>query len=78
MKLKGRHALITGASQGFGQAVARAFAVEGADVTMCARDAAALATARDAVVEGLDEARVLALPADVTDAGALEQLVAAS
>lgn len=78
MKLSGKRALITGASRGFGQAVARAFAVEGADVTMCARDAATLADARSAVVAGLSDARVLALPADVAEPGVMVQVVAAS
>lgn len=76
--LIGRRALITGASQGFGQAVARAFAAEGADVTMCARDTTALAAARDAVVAGLDNVRVLTLQADVAEPGAMTNVVAAS
>ena len=78
MKLSGQRALITGASRGFGLAVARAFAAEGADVTMCGRDEEALAEARDTVVAELDHARVLALPTDVTEPGAMVNLVAAS
>lgn len=79
MKLAGRRALITGASRGFGLAVARAFAAEGADVTICARDATALARARDEVAAtAAGEARVEALPADVTEPEAVAKVVAES
>ena len=37
--LRGKVAIVTGASQGFGLAVARQFVVEGASVAICARDA---------------------------------------
>lgn len=65
MKLANRSALITGASQGFGLAVARAFVQAGADVMLCARDAEQLALAQVQVAE-LGNTRVLALPADVS------------
>lgn len=38
MRLSGRVAIITGASRGFGRAVAEAFLLEGAHVFLCARD----------------------------------------
>jgi 3-oxoacyl-[acyl-carrier protein] reductase len=79
MTLAGRRALITGSSQGFGLAVARAFAAAGADVTMCARDTAALAKARDEVVAaGMNQTRVLAVPTDVTAPDAIADLIATS
>lgn len=37
--LKGKRAVITGGSKGIGRAVARCFAIEGADVAICARNA---------------------------------------
>lgn len=39
MKLKGRYAIITGASQGLGAAIAEAYINEGASVLACARNA---------------------------------------
>lgn len=42
IQLRGRRAVITGASKGIGKAIARAFAHEGAAVSICARGAEAL------------------------------------
>jgi len=42
MKLKGRTAVITGANQGLGEAIAIGFVKQGADVYICARDNAKL------------------------------------
>jgi NAD(P)-dependent dehydrogenase (short-subunit alcohol dehydrogenase family) len=44
--LDGRTALVTGASQGLGLEIARAYVAAGGSVFMCARDAALLETAR--------------------------------
>jgi NAD(P)-dependent dehydrogenase (short-subunit alcohol dehydrogenase family) len=44
--LAGRSALVTGANQGLGLAIARACVEAGAGVIMCARDAARLERAR--------------------------------
>jgi NAD(P)-dependent dehydrogenase (short-subunit alcohol dehydrogenase family) len=65
--LEGRAALITGASQGLGLAIARALVDAGGSVMLCARDAALLETARAevAALAGADQ-RVLAMRADVS------------
>lgn len=71
--LDGKVALVTGASRGIGAEVARAFAHAGAAVAVAARDAAAL----EKLVAELNRsgARAIAVPTDVTDAGAVERLV---
>ena len=47
--LAGKHAVITGAGRGIGQAIAQAFAAEGATLSLIGRDAARLTAARDAL-----------------------------
>jgi NAD(P)-dependent dehydrogenase (short-subunit alcohol dehydrogenase family) len=65
--LAGRAALITGANQGLGLAIARAFVDAGASVFLCARDAALLEQARaELAARAAGERRVLAQPADVS------------
>jgi NAD(P)-dependent dehydrogenase (short-subunit alcohol dehydrogenase family) len=59
MTLEGRNAIITGASQGLGLEIARAFVRAGANVVICARDAARL---EDVAAE----LHVVAEPADVS------------
>ena len=47
--IRGAHALVTGASRGLGPRIARALAVEGANVTLTARSADALREAAEAL-----------------------------
>src|SRR3981189_1708218 len=49
MKLKGRFALITGASQGLGAEIARHYVTNGASVLLCARSADKLAEQQQAL-----------------------------
>jgi NAD(P)-dependent dehydrogenase (short-subunit alcohol dehydrogenase family) len=77
--LKDTQALITGANQGLGLAIAKAFVSAGASVFICARDAGLLEDARGEL-EQLSEAgqQVEALPADVSSRESVDQLVAAA
>ena len=68
-QLSGSTALVTGASRGFGRAVAAALAKEGAAVAGVARDAAALASVREQIGSGFTP--VAADAADPVTAGAL-------
>lgn len=73
--LNGCTALITGASRGFGLAIARAYVAAGASVLVCARDATLLARARDELTALAGPAqRVLAHEADVSRREDVERL----
>jgi NAD(P)-dependent dehydrogenase (short-subunit alcohol dehydrogenase family) len=75
--LKGKVAVVTGASEGLGRACAERFARSGARVAMCARRAQVLEAAADAIRQGTG-AEVLATPADVTRPTDVEAFVAAT
>jgi NAD(P)-dependent dehydrogenase (short-subunit alcohol dehydrogenase family) len=62
--LRGRHAVVTGASGDIGAAIAGELARLGADVTLMGRSAASLETRR----RGLNGARTAAVTVDVSDA----------
>ncbi len=77
--LAGRSALITGASQGLGLEIARAYLAEGANVFLCARGAETLeAAVRDLLSDAPDGVSVEAQPADVSDPEAVRALVASA
>lgn len=68
--LKGKVAMVAGASRGLGYASARALAAEGAHVSMLSRDADAVAAAAQRI-ERETGAAVLAVPGDVCSAEAI-------
>ena len=76
--LEGRTALITGANQGLGLAIARAYVEAGASVLMCARDAKLLEQARAEVAALADPGQeVLVVPADVSSETDVDRLATA-
>lgn len=73
--LEGRGAIITGASQGLGLAIARAYVEAGASVLLCARNSAMLESARAEVTAlARPGQHVLASAADVSDRHQVEAL----
>jgi len=65
MTLKGRAAIITGASQGLGAAIAARFAAEGASLALCSRDGTEIAAKRQELLSTYPTARIHAQAADV-------------
>jgi NAD(P)-dependent dehydrogenase (short-subunit alcohol dehydrogenase family) len=76
--LAGRSALITGASQGLGLEIARAYIAEGAGVFLCARDARALGETAERLRDAKEGAEVGFQAADVSDPEAVSSLVSAA
>ena len=74
LNLKGKKVLVTGASQGIGQALAESFAREGCHLTVVARSADRLAAlASDLLIRFDVPTKVIAL--DMTQPGAIESIV---
>ncbi|OHC27259.1 MAG: short-chain dehydrogenase [Pseudomonadales bacterium RIFCSPLOWO2_02_FULL_63_210] len=71
--LSGKRVIVTGASRGIGQAIAQAFAAEGARVAICARTEEAVVTAGKALQANAEA--VIARAVDVTDSAAVKQFV---
>jgi 3-oxoacyl-[acyl-carrier protein] reductase len=76
--LTGKVAVVTGASRGIGRAVAIGLAVAGADLALVGRDSAALAETVAAIEAARPGAKTVVFAADVTDAEAVDALVAAT
>ncbi|MDB5653427.1 MAG: Dehydrogenase, partial [Tardiphaga sp.] len=77
MKLQGRYALITGASQGLGAEIARQYVVNGASVLLCARSADKLAEQVEALTPQLvPGARILTVAGDVGERADVDAIFA--
>ena len=86
-RFEGRLVLITGASSGFGEACARGFAAEGADLVLWARRLSRLQKLRDELtrthgakvrteeLDVRDREAVLALGRELTDAGTIPDIL---
>lgn len=76
MKLAGRCAVITGANQGLGFAIAKHFIKEGAKVMLCARNAETLYQAQKELIQlAGDQTKVLVQPTDVSKLKEVEALI---
>ncbi|EMA40602.1 SDR family oxidoreductase [Halococcus hamelinensis] len=74
LELDGNAALVTASTSGLGLASAEALAAEGANVTICGRDADRLDSARE-TVDAAGPGDVLGVQADITDPADCEALV---
>jgi 3-oxoacyl-[acyl-carrier protein] reductase/bacilysin biosynthesis oxidoreductase BacG len=76
LDLRGKVAVVTGASRGIGKAIAQSLLNEGCAVAICARNAERLDVAVDDLSKG--GARVIGLPTDVTDEAAVSKFIGAA
>jgi 3-oxoacyl-[acyl-carrier protein] reductase len=76
LELKGKKAIVTGASRGIGRAIAEALAAEGVALAICSRNAEELEAARKQL-EGLG-VRVVAQALDVREGDALKEWIGAA
>lgn len=75
MPLKGKNAVITGANQGFGKAIAEEFITQGANILICARNEKLLESTRlELSKKAVGSQKVYACKVDVADRESLNQL----
>ena len=75
MKLAGRNAIITGASQGLGKVIAEHFLREGANVVICARSQPELSATKNELAKAFPKQTVLARACDVANEGQVNEVV---
>jgi NAD(P)-dependent dehydrogenase (short-subunit alcohol dehydrogenase family) len=77
--LNGRAAIITGANQGLGKAIAHAFVKAGADILLCARDQTKLAEVVTELQGSCNPGqKVESIPADVSKKKDVDQLISSA
>ena len=76
LNLNGKGVIVTGGSRGIGLSIAKGFAAEGANVSICARDPSALDAAEKEL--GVHGSIVHAQSCDVSDSHALEHYLSAA
>ena len=77
--LKNKNAIITGASQGLGFAIAKEFLKAGANIAICARDAKKINAAKEELARSCNMTptqKIFAMPADVSDEAEAKELIA--
>lgn len=74
LELAGKRALVTGGSKGIGYAIARRLLAEGCSIKLVARDPAALASARTALLEEKPGAEVTVHAADLGERKHIERV----
>ena len=74
LKMKGKTALVTGASEGIGKAIAQSFAREGVDVAICARRKEPLEQTAAEIAKETGR-KILPIPADLTNPADAENFV---
>jgi NADP-dependent 3-hydroxy acid dehydrogenase YdfG len=74
LQMKGKQALVTGASAGIGKAIAFALAREGVDVAICARRPEPLQAAASQIARETNR-KIVPIPADLTQPGDAEAFV---
>lgn len=76
MRLSGKNAIISGASQGLGFEIAKEYVRQGANVVICARNQAQLSAAADELSKhAVNGAKVLSMPVDVSLKNEVDELV---
>lgn len=75
LNIRGKTALVTGASRGLGFACAKALVSEGANIAICSHNSDRIQAAARALSETADDARTAGFVADVTQSESLERFV---
>ncbi|MGZ0186638.1 MAG: SDR family oxidoreductase [Alphaproteobacteria bacterium] len=76
MRLKGKIAVVTGGASGFGEAISKRYAEEGASVVVADMDGAGAAKVADAILA--EGGKATSIAADVTDAAQADAMIQAA